>query len=88
VAHSNPCSGIQRMERTGRFVKRGEKAIQILAPVTGYRRRKDEAEGETDSKAQPVLMGFRAVYVFDYAQTEGVDLPEFRTGVIRYNPRE
>jgi hypothetical protein len=46
-------------------VKRGEKGIQILAPVTGYRRRKDEAEGETDSKPQPVLMGFRAVYVFD-----------------------
>jgi hypothetical protein len=24
-----------------------------------------------------VLIGFRAVYVFDVAQTEGVDLPEF-----------
>ena len=46
-------------------MKRGEKGIQILAPVTGYRRRKDEAEGDTDSKPQPVLMGFRAVYVFD-----------------------
>jgi hypothetical protein len=69
-------AGFSAWKELGRFVKRGEKGIQILAPVTGYRRRKDEAEGETDSKPQPVLMGFRAVYVFDYAQTEGVDLPE------------
>jgi hypothetical protein len=69
-------AGFSAWKELGRFVKRGEKGIQILAPVTGYRRRKDETEGETDSKPQPVLMGFRAVYVFDYAQTEGVDLPE------------
>jgi N-terminal domain of anti-restriction factor ArdC len=69
-------AGFSAWKELGRFVKRGEKGIQILAPVTGYRRTKDEAEGETDSKPQPVLMGFRAVYVFDYAQTEGVDLPE------------
>jgi hypothetical protein len=58
-------AGFSAWKELGRFVKRGEKGIQILAPVTGYRRRKDEAEGETDSKPQPVLMGFRAVYVFD-----------------------
>jgi antirestriction protein ArdC len=69
-------AGFSAWKELGRFVKRGEKGIQILAPVTGYRRRKDEAERETDSKPQPVLMGFRAVYVFDYEQTEGVDLPE------------
>jgi hypothetical protein len=28
-----------------------------------------------------MLIGFRAVYVFDHAQTEGVDLPEFDHGV-------
>jgi hypothetical protein len=69
-------AGFSAWKELGRFVKRGEKGIQILAPVTGYRRRKDEAEGETDCKPQPVLMGFRAVYVFDYEQTEGADLPE------------
>jgi hypothetical protein len=73
-------AGIRTWNELGRFVKKGEKGIQILAPVTGYRRRKAEAEqdatAETESKPHPVLIGFRAVYVFDYAQTEGVDLPE------------
>lgn len=71
-------AGFGTWKELGRFVKRGEKGIQILAPVVGFRRRKDEAEQETESDAKPqrVLIGFRAVYVWDYAQTEGADLPE------------
>jgi hypothetical protein len=69
-------AGFGKWKELGRFVKRGEKGIQILAPVTGYRRRKNESEEETDSNTQRVLVGFRPVYVFDYEQTEGVDLPE------------
>ena len=53
----------------GRFVKRGEKGIQILAPMIGHRRRKDAADEEQsagrDARPAPVLIGFRAVYVFD-----------------------
>ena len=30
-----------------------------------------------DAKPAPMLIGFRAVYVFDIGQTEGADLPEF-----------
>jgi hypothetical protein len=50
-----------------RFVKKGEKGIQILAPMVGYRRnRKDTAdEPEAETKPQSVLIGFRAVYVFE-----------------------
>jgi hypothetical protein len=71
-------AGFGTWKELGRFVKRGEKGIQILAPVVGYRRRKDETEQETESDAKPqrVLIGFRAVYVWDYAQTDGADLPE------------
>jgi hypothetical protein len=58
-------AGFGAWKELGRFVKRGEKGIQILAPVVGYRRRKDDAEQEGDTKPQPVLMGFRAVFVFD-----------------------
>jgi hypothetical protein len=65
----------------GRFVKRGEKGIQILAPMIGHRRRNAEDVQNTDAdgnaKPRPVLIGFRAVYVFDVEQTEGADLPEF-----------
>ncbi len=69
-------AGFSTWKQLGRFVKRGEKGIQILAPVTGFRRGKEDAEQEADRKPRPVLIGFRAVYVFDVAQTEGVDLPE------------
>lgn len=69
-------AGFGTWKELGRFVKRGEKGIQILAPVVGFRRRKDEAEQETDAKPQRVLIGFRAVYVWDHAQTDGADLPE------------
>jgi len=78
-------AGIRAWNELGRFVKRGEKGIQILAPVTGYRRRKAEAEQDTaadaESKPQPVLIGFRAVYVFDHAQTEGAELPELEHSI-------
>ena len=70
-------AGFGKWKELGRFVKKGERGIQILAPVVGYRRRRDEAEQESDSKPSRVLIGFRAVFVFDYAQTEGIDLPEF-----------
>ena len=74
-------AGIRAWNELGRFVKKGEKGIQILAPVVGHRRKKAEAEqdGEAENKVkpQPVLIGFRAVYVFDVSQTEGAALPEF-----------
>ena len=50
----------------GRFVRRGEKGIFILAPMVGNKRKKDETEQATDAKeTQRTLYGFRGVYVFD-----------------------
>jgi antirestriction protein ArdC len=74
-------AGFGTWKELGRFVKRGEKGIQILAPMTGYRRRKSDAEQETDEKPKPVLFGFRVVHVFDVAQTEGADLPEYEFAI-------
>lgn len=78
-------AGYGTWKEFGRFVKRGEKGIQILAPMVGHRRRKaevghDEAETDTSRKA-PVLVGFRAVHVFDVSQTEGQDLPDFEASI-------
>ncbi len=78
-------AGFYAWKEMGRFVKRGEKGIQILAPMVGQRRNKDNADQNSrpddNAKPQPVLIGFRAVYVFDVAQTEGADLPEFEHSI-------
>jgi hypothetical protein len=78
-------AGFGTWKEMGRFVKRGERGIQILAPMIGHRRRDTEAAQNTDAdgnaKPRPVLIGFRAVYVFDLEQTEGSDLPEFEHNI-------
>src|SRR5579863_3692257 len=76
-------AGIRTWNSLGRFVKRGEKGILILAPMVGYRRsRQNEIATEinTDNaaderKPEQQLIGFRAAYVFDISQTEGKELP-------------
>jgi hypothetical protein len=85
IARQRPAAtrvaGIRAWNELGRFVKRGEKGIQILAPIIGHRRNRDAAEQEQDTKPASVLIGFRAVYVFDLSQTEGADLPEFEHNI-------
>jgi len=69
-------AGMFTWNQLGRRVKKGEKGIQILAPMIGTRRkRQEEAEQDGTGKSAPVLVGFRAVYVFDVSQTEGAELP-------------
>jgi antirestriction protein ArdC len=74
-------AGFRTWSSLGRFVRRGEKGILILAPLVGRKAKADqeptgEASKENDSKNTPArLYGFRAVYVFDITQTEGKDLP-------------
>jgi antirestriction protein ArdC len=70
-------AGLRTWNSLGRFVRRGEKAIVILAPIVRKRREKNAgAEQSEDCKeTQPRLYGFRAVYVFDITQTEGKELP-------------
>ena len=51
-----------------RFVKKGEKGLAIWAPMF-------KKEQRTDGTSRDALIGFRVVYVFDVAQTEGKDIP-------------
>jgi hypothetical protein len=70
-------AGLYAWNQMGRKVKKGERGIRILAPVIGIRRKKEEeAEKDIRTQNQPVLVGFRAAYVFDVSQTEGAELPE------------
>jgi hypothetical protein len=60
-------AGLRTWNSLGRFVKRGEKGIFILAPMIGKKRNKNEAPTDEDNKTngESRLFGFRAVYVFD-----------------------
>lgn len=70
-------AGIRTWNELGRYVRKGEKGIQILAPMMGFRPKKDDGTDEDAvGQKQQVLIGFRAVYVFDVSQTEGAELPE------------
>jgi len=67
-------AGVRTWNSLGRFVKRGEKGILILAPMVGHRRSRQiqiAPDIDTDSvddepKPERQLIGFRAVYVFDH----------------------
>jgi hypothetical protein len=60
-------AGYRTWTSLGRFVRRGEKGILILAPMVGNKRKKEEnAEQNADAReTQRTLYGFRGVYVFD-----------------------
>ncbi|MGH9677255.1 MAG: ArdC-like ssDNA-binding domain-containing protein [Candidatus Acidiferrum sp.] len=65
-------AGFHAWHKLGRFVKKGEKGILILAPII---RKKAENNGDTEPDASSAV-GFRAAYVFDITQTDGQPLPE------------
>lgn len=74
-------AGFHRWKQLGRYVKKGEKGIFILAPIV--RRTKANQEGQPNDVTEDgeertrKVCGFRAVYVFDVTQTEGAELPVF-----------
>ncbi|MGB8986354.1 MAG: ArdC family protein [Candidatus Sulfotelmatobacter sp.] len=76
-------AGFHSWHKLGRFVKKGEKGILILAPII---RRKPENNNETESDESSTAVGFRAAYVFDISQTDGQELPEI--GSVNGDPRE
>ena len=76
------CIDVAMWNQLGRRVKKGQKGIRILAPMLGAKRKKDkEADKDTTKQNEPVLVGFRAVYVFDVSQTEGAELPDLKERV-------
>ncbi len=69
--------GYRQWEKVGRHVRRGAKSLYILAPLLVNANKRD-GEEEEDRK---IMVGFRAVPVFRYEDTEGAPLQE-------YEPRE
>ena len=73
-------AGFQTWLKLHRHVRKGEKGIAILAPVLCQLKAQSEPSEPTeqnDTDRVRRLAGFRTAYVFDVAQTEGEDLPQF-----------
>jgi hypothetical protein len=87
IASQNPIAtyvaGFHAWHKLGRFVKKGEKGILILAPII---RCKVQNNSETEADESSTAVGFRAAYVFDISQTDGQELPEI--GSVNGDPRE
>lgn len=59
-----------------RYVKKGEKAIQIIAPIPHKSITKWKNEKGEEKEREVTWMTYRAVPVFDISQTEGEELPD------------
>jgi len=72
-------AGFKTWRDLGRWVKKGEKGIAILAPCFPPKEKKPETEKAEEEEAEievsPVY--FKVVHVFDVSQTDGEPLPEF-----------
>jgi antirestriction protein ArdC len=75
-------AGFRTWNQLGRFVKKGEKGIVILAPVL----RRKEKENEELAEITSAVAGFRSAYVFDITQTEGKELPAI--GTVQGDPKD
>lgn len=68
-------AGFHTWKKLGRYVKKGEKGILILAPVTFRRTKVGDEEVTDEAEDTETVLRFRGVYVFDVTQTDGEPLP-------------
>lgn len=64
-------AGFAAWKKLGRYVRKGENGIPILAPC--FKKKPEADEEDADEKT---ISFFKIVYVFDFSQTEGEELPE------------
>ncbi|AWM39821.1 hypothetical protein GobsT_18110 [Gemmata obscuriglobus] len=69
LAGHTDARGFRQWQGVGRFVKKGEKSLTILAPI--IKNVKDEETGQD----KEILIGFRGIPVFGIGQTDGAPLP-------------
>jgi hypothetical protein len=81
-------AGFNTWKDLGRWVKKGEKGIAILAPVMPPKPKKEEVEEEEEEELALTPVYFKVVHVFDIRQTEGKPLPEFDVPVLTGDANE
>jgi antirestriction protein ArdC len=65
-------AGFHTWRKLGRYVRKGEKGIAIIAPLV---HRKPEEETEA-TQSERVIAGFKVAHIFSEEQTDGEPLPE------------
>ena len=73
--HASQVAGYRTWQKLGRFVKKGERGIPILAPCIVKRTVVDEDGNEDEIEH----IFFKVVYVYDVSQTDGAPLPKAPT---------
>jgi antirestriction protein ArdC len=68
-------AGFQTWRKLGRYVRKGEKGIAIIAPLV--RRKSDEESARADDER--VIAGFKVAHIFSEEQTDGEPLPKLGT---------
>lgn len=72
-------AGYRTWQSLGRQVRKGEKAIRIIAPAYSKKKEQDPQTGEEQERQ---VRFFRSASVFDVSQTEGDPLPEIAVPVL------
>ena len=72
-------AGFRTWQKLGRYVRRNEKGIAIMAPIVWRRKviHAEDEENEEQERESEVAVAFKTAYVFDISQTDGKSLPEF-----------
>ena len=68
-------AGFHTWQKLGRYVRKGEKGIAIIAPLV--RRKSDEQSEHPDEER--LIAGFKVAHIFSEEQTDGEPLPELGT---------
>ena len=68
-------AGYRRWQKLGRYVKKGEHGLAIIAPIVRCSR--DTDDNSANQTEDEVVMAFKTAHVFDVSQTDGKSLPEF-----------
>ena len=76
--------GYKQWQEAGRQVKKGSKAIHILAPMTYKVKDKDKLTGEEVENV--VVKGYRPIPVFRYEDTDGDPLPCYDYDISKNHP--
>jgi hypothetical protein len=78
LAGTTDARGFRQWNEAGRWVSKGAKAVWILGPIRKkVKKRVLVEDGETESEIE-VLVGFKAIPVFRFEDTNGHDLPVYR----------